>query len=168
MPVHGVKGELLTRNRILIPLAAARRECWYFFPRHSSFSCAPIVLRALYRRSFSIRRVCVEPSGVGPCAGAPLPSAMPARRDVDRILSIEPSASGAGKKAAYDALGRTESDVLAVRLSEIWRSLENVRDRDAHASQSAHRAEAMRMREVVSCVKDYNGAKRNASAAPVS
>ena len=46
---------------------------------------------------------------------APMPSAMRACRDVDRILSIEPLAGGAGKKAAYDALGRDETDDLAVR-----------------------------------------------------
>jgi hypothetical protein len=82
------------------------------------------------------------------------------RRDVDRILSIEPSASGAGKKAAYDALGRDEADDLAVRGREIGRVGENVRDRDARAPQCEHRGDPMRIRKGVSRVKEHNGAKR--------
>lgn len=168
MPVHGVKGELLTRNRTFVPLAAARRERWYFFPRHPSFSCAPIVLGAYSSAGFLVR-VCIELPRAVACTRAPIASAMcRRRRHVDRILSIEPSASGAGKKAAYDALGRNEADDLAVRCREIWRSVENACDRDAHAPQCTHGADAMRMRKGVSCVKDHNGAKRNASAAPVS
>jgi len=82
------------------------------------------------------------------------------RRDVDRILSIEPSASGAGKKAAYDVLGRKEADDLAVRGREIGRIGENVRDRAVRVPQCEHRADAMRIRKGVSRVKEHNGAKR--------
>ena len=162
MPVHGVKGELLTRNRTVVPLAAARRECWYFFPRHPSSSRAPIVLCA-YSSSGFLVRVCVEQPCAVPCTRAPVASAMRScRRDVDRILSIEPSASGAGKKAAYDALGREEADDLAVRgrEREIGRIGENARDRDVRVPQCEHRGDAMRMRKGVSRVKEHNGAKR--------
>jgi hypothetical protein len=81
-------------------------------------------------------------------------------RDVDRILSIEPSASGAGKKAAYDAIGREAADDLAVRGREIGRIGENVRGRDVRVPRCEHRADAMRIRKGGSRVKEHNGAKR--------
>ena len=87
------------------------------------------------------------------------------RRDVDRILSIEPSASGAGKKAAYDAsspceaaLGRGDVDDLAACGSAIARIGENVRDRDVRVPKCELRADAMRIRKGVSRVKEHNGA----------
>jgi hypothetical protein len=160
MPVHGVKGELLTRNRTLVPLAAARRECWYFFPRRPSFSRAPIVLCA-HSSSGSLVCVCIEPPCAAPSTRAPIASAMRStHRDVDRILSIEPSASGAGKKAAYDVPGREEADDLAVRGREIGRIGEKVLDRDVRVAPCEHRDDAMRIRKCISRVKEHDGAQR--------
>jgi hypothetical protein len=106
MPVHGVKGELLTRNRIVVPLAAACRECRYFFPLRPSIHFAPIVRRARHCRSISRFRGCLE-SRAGSWAHSSIPKGV--GRHVDRILSIERSASGAGKKAAYDAFSHCEA-----------------------------------------------------------
>jgi hypothetical protein len=168
MLVHGVKGELLTRNRILVPLAAARRECWYFFPRYLSSSSAPIVLRALYRRSGFLLRGRIEPFSTGPRTRAPMPSAMHTCRDVDRILSIEPSASGAGKKAAYDALGRGEADDLAARCRGFGAA---PRTCDiATLTRRNARTEPMRCvcAKASRALRDHDGAKRTRARAPVS
>src|SRR5262249_4390970 len=126
MLVHGVKGELLTRNRMFVLLAAARRECWSFFPHRLSLRYAPIGQRTLSRRPANRLRRWIESTCSRRCMRAAISFVAHVRGDVDRILSIERSASGAGKKAAYDALSRDGVDDLAVCCKATGRAVVSV------------------------------------------
>src|SRR5262245_29461998 len=103
MLVHGVKGELLTRTRVLIPLAATRRECRHFFPLLPSSSIAQLASHALRCGPVSFLKNSVDRLHSRLFERAAKQRARRVPANVDRILSIEPLLGGAGMEAAYHA-----------------------------------------------------------------
>lgn len=113
MLVHGVQGELLTQNRLLVPLAAACRECCYCLPRCASAPSALVAHRATPPSPVVSRRFPAKRHHVGSAAASVSHCFGPSSRNVCRILSIEPLISGAGKEGAYYGPGRSAADYLA-------------------------------------------------------
>jgi hypothetical protein len=157
MLVHGVKGELLTRNRLLVPLAAVRRECWYCFPRCTSALSAH---RALSRLPGVSRRFCEQRHHPGSAAASIWYCFGPSSRNVRRILSIEPLISGAGKEAAYDEPERSVADYVGTRPE---RSAPSWRARSMKASPTR---EMLRRESMSSVYANGSGALRSATARP--
>ena len=151
-PVHGVKGELLSRNRTLTPLAGSRQEYWFFFP-HGAGSTA---LQALHEASphcyVSSRRVAAWLHQIGSHMrriqhhfGLP-------RSGRRGIPALEPSFTGAGKKAAYpDRACRTAEVLATASRNAVWRSEGNV---PACCKRAERRViQRPRYRSGASCVK---------------
>lgn len=121
-PVHEVKGELLARNRSLIPLADSRREYRSFFPRCACHAvrkpCNPFVA--------FVRRIVERLHHIGSYKPR-IPHHFGLLHACSKgILSLEPSFTGAGKKAAYAGRAQSQAEVSAsavqmYRGAERWR-----------------------------------------------
>jgi hypothetical protein len=104
--VHGVKGELLTRNPALDPLAAISRECWCVFPRWGSSSKAWAMLDPLPHLRVRFSPDPAKPHHTGSVSRTKAHHRGRPAHPVPRFSSLEPSFSGAGKEAAYARAGR--------------------------------------------------------------
>ena len=115
MLMHGVKGELLTRIRLLVSLAAVRGERSHRFPRFLPVPSAHRALRAVSRRRLGSPRVCAQLQWTVPIAASVWNSCTTSPSNLRRIFSIEPLISGAGKEAAYDGPDAASEFIAIVR-----------------------------------------------------
>jgi len=163
--MHGVKGELLTRIRSLVPLAAVRGECSYRFPRYLPVPSAHRTLRAVSRLQLRSPRVGAQSQRAVLTAASVWCAA--ALSNLRRIFSIEPLIGGAGKEAAYDGrdaawpiISPTCAEQSAPRMSnEMDEGVAIVRD-------AATAVAGIRLRKEVSRVKSRD-CKWNAGALPL-
>ena len=165
--MHGVKGELLTRIRSLVSLAAVRGERSHRFPRFLPVPSAHRALRAVSRRRLGSPRVCAQLQWTVPIAASVWNSCTTSPSNLRRIFSIEPLISGAGKEAAYDDCD-AEWPISSPSVAEqsAPRMANEMDEGVAIVRDAATAVVGIRMRKEVSRVKSRD-CKWNADALPL-
>ena len=170
-PVHGVKGELLARNRSLIPLAGSRRECWFFFPRCADSATPPAVQEPPLRLYVFLRCIAAWLHQIGSHKPRIQHHFRPSPSGRCRIPSLEPSFTGAGKEAAYAGRARLTAEAFPAACRALRSAVCRLDRRAKARCERAKRhckADEHSYRNRVSCVKqsvrDTSSGKTNTQA----
>lgn len=167
MLMHGVKGELLTRIWLLVPLAAVRGECSYCFPRYLPVPSAHRALRAVSRLQLRAPRVGAQSQWTAPIAASVWNCCAASLSNLRRIFSIEPLIGGAGKEAAYDGRDAAWPIILPTGAEQSAPRMANEMDEGVPIVRDAATGVAgIRIRKEVSRVKSRD-CKWNADALPL-
>jgi len=155
-PVHGVKVELLARNRSLIALAGSRREYWFFFPRCADSATQQAVQEPRPRLYVFLRCIAAWLHQIGshkPRIQHHFGLSPSGHRG---IPSLEPSFTGAGKKAAYAGRARLRAEASAAACRALCSAVCRLEGRVNARRERAERqckADEHGYRNGVSCVE---------------
>ncbi len=156
--MHGVKGELLTRNRLLVPAGGSLAvsagtvflATYRFHPAHPIAPCGVSLIQV-----FCAPRVGAQSPWTAPIATSVCERCAASHRNLRRIFSIEPSIGGAGKKAAYDGRDEMGAIILPTGAEQICAANGERVDEGVPAVRDAATGVAgIRIRKEVSRVKE--------------